>query len=728
MIIRNSKLVFLFLLSVFFIFSCKKGENSAAAVARGGVLDLRAYDFSKQGNVSLRGEWEFYWQSFVSAHALADAWSQDVSNTENFEEILLQKQNSDSDKETTATYINVPSAWNAFRKNNKAVGGLGFATYRLSVLLPQNSLYHTMALKIPHIHTAYRLYINGELQEQIGTVATEKQNSISAYRHIVQVFFPHSNSVDIVLHVANFNYSKGGLLEPIYLGEESSINRAKFFAVGSDLFIVGALLIMSVYHFGLFFLRSNIKAFLYFAIFTFLFFIRIITRGEMIIDTIFPSLPFIWQIRMEYLSFYITVPVFYWFLLSVFPNYYSRRLAKVLSYVSTAFAVFVLLTPPLYFTHSLLFFQVVSLMVIILILVSSYRCARDRVSGAVAMFTALFIFGIIGINDIFYMNGLLPTMELSAMGLFVLVFTQALILSSRMAVAFKEVGNLSKGLEELTAANSRFVPQPILELLNKKSILDVHLGDNMQKKMSIIFAELNNFQEISEQLDGTQKFRFINQYLNRMGPIIRNHDGFIDKYLGSGFMSIFPQGVDPMLQAGIAIQKEITALNLERKEGDPLIEAGMGAHIGELMLGTIGEEQRIDATVISDAVNISSRLKDLTKIFHASFIVSAQVKQEAEESYYFRKLGVVKVKGKTKPIAIYEILDCYPEEIFNRKMQSLLLFEKAVSSFERKDFAAAEESFKKILKEDSQDYTVRYYIDLVEKLLKKNTKAQISFK
>ena len=182
---------------------------------------------------------------------------------------------------------------------------------------------------------------------------------------------------------------------------------------------------------------------------------------------------------------------------------------------------------------------------------------------------------------------------------------------------------LSDAESELTDAAKRFVPHEFLNFLGHKSIVDVQLGDQVQQEMSIMFADIRNFATFSERMSPKENFDFINDYLNRVGPVIRAHQGFIDKYIGDAVMALFPNTADDALQAAIAMQKQVSLYNWERQQqGDGAIAIGIGLHTGSLMLGTIGESERMESTVIADAVNLASRLESLTKTYGASILIS----------------------------------------------------------------------------------------------------------
>lgn len=212
-------------------------------------------------------------------------------------------------------------------------------------------------------------------------------------------------------------------------------------------------------------------------------------------------------------------------------------------------------------------------------------------------------------------------------------------------------------LKETNLSIERFVPHAFLAKIGKANILSVALGDNKRQDMTILFSDIRNFTSLSEAMTPDENFAFINAYLERMGPVIRDHGGFIDKYIGDAIMALF-ENADDGVRAGLAMMETLEAFNVEREGCEP-VGIGIGLNTGSLMMGTIGERHRMDGTVISDAVNLASRVESLTKVYHVRMLISqytlALLRDPA--SYALRPLDVVVVKGKTQPVTLFEVFD-----------------------------------------------------------------------
>lgn len=232
------------------------------------------------------------------------------------------------------------------------------------------------------------------------------------------------------------------------------------------------------------------------------------------------------------------------------------------------------------------------------------------------------------------------------------------LLSLALGDRFKHQQEMAvKDQLELTDSYSRFVPGEFLNFLNRKSIKEVHLGDSVRARMTVMFADIQSFTTLSESMTAEENFRFINALLRRIGPVIRKHNGFIDKYIGDAIMALFPKRGEDALEAILEMQELLAQYNHRREQkGLEPIRIGFGVHTGMVMLGTVGENRRMEGTVIGDTVNTASRLEGLTRRYGVSAIVSKDCCDTLKnrERYHFESLDAVEVKGKTKQVHIYD--------------------------------------------------------------------------
>jgi len=268
-------------------------------------------------------------------------------------------------------------------------------------------------------------------------------------------------------------------------------------------------------------------------------------------------------------------------------------------------------------------------------------------------------------------------------------------------------------LSHLNAAYGRFVPHQFLQLLNKESIIDVQLGDNVQQEMSVLFSDIRSFTTLSEKMTPQENFQFINSFLSRMEPAIIENHGFIDKYIGDAIMALFSGQADDAVKAGIAMLHQLAAYNQHRvKSGYRPIEIGIGINTGDLMLGTVGGQSRMDGTVISDNVNVASRIEGLTKKYGVSMLISHQTFGYLKNcnDYAFRFIDQVKMKGKSELVSVFEVFDADEPKTKEKKMLTKATFEEACLFYSQHFFREAAQLFKKVLKVMPDDRITHLYL------------------
>ncbi|MBV8491536.1 MAG: hypothetical protein JO199_13495, partial [Candidatus Eremiobacteraeota bacterium] len=280
------------------------------------------------------------------------------------------------------------------------------------------------------------------------------------------------------------------------------------------------------------------------------------------------------------------------------------------------------------------------------------------------------------------------------------------------AIQAQKANEAVRELQEVNGASARFIPDEFLRMLGKENISRIELGDHVEREMTVLFADIRNFTALSEELTPGESFEFLNAYLNRVGPIVREHGGFIDKYIGDSVMALFPAESDAALDAALAVQREVRAFSKTlRAQGKPGIAVGIGLHTGRLMLGTIGERARMETTVISDAVNLASRMEGATKTFGASIVLSEATfaRLSRPQNYLVRPLGKIVVRGKRQPVEIYEAYGGDAPEIAVRKEASIAEFAHAVARYENGDWHDAEAAFAEIHRLNVSDEAALYF-------------------
>lgn len=314
--------------------------------------------------------------------------------------------------------------------------------------------------------------------------------------------------------------------------------------------------------------------------------------------------------------------------------------------------------------------QIISILIFIipiLTLLSAYRCWMHQYKPARYFLIAWFIFLFSLIAYGLMLQTILPCNIFTQYGMHAGLMWLAVMLSLALTDRFNLLKQ-QKELAQLTTINyqkqvmksiSRFVPTQFLNLLGKVEITDIKYGDAVLKNMFIMFTDIRGFTSLSESMSPKENLNFLNSYMKFMQPVIEKNQGFIDKFIGDAIMALFPDTADQAVQAAIEMQQQLHLFNTQlQAQGYDSIEFGIGIHGGDVMLGTVGSDARLETTVIGDAVNLTSRLESLTKERQVSIIISEQTFNALKKPALFtvRLLDKVSIRGKANQVKIYQVI------------------------------------------------------------------------
>lgn len=287
------------------------------------------------------------------------------------------------------------------------------------------------------------------------------------------------------------------------------------------------------------------------------------------------------------------------------------------------------------------------------------------------------------------------------------------MLSAQAAISIENAQLYTRQVA-LTHAAGRFVPYEFLHLLNKENIVKVNLGDQVQQDMTILVSDIRSFTTMSEMMTPQENFDFVNVYLGHVSPIIGQHHGFIAKYMGDGLMAVFPGRPEDALDAAIAQLRELARYNIDRQQyGEAPIQIGIGIHAGPVMLGTVGEAERMQLDLLSDAVNVTARLEGLTKVYGVPLVISTAVLQRLTEPtrYCLRFLGKTPLKGRQELLSLFEVFDGDPPEVAALKVRTKTAFEEGLSYYHNREWAEAKSSFEQVLQHYPGDNATHFYLE-----------------
>ncbi|TCZ77692.1 hypothetical protein E0485_09415 [Paenibacillus albiflavus] len=399
-----------------------------------GVLHLpAASEEADEQVVYLNGEWELYWQELL-------------------EPTDLSPQNKSGH---SLSYIHVPSIWGKNELNGKELPNQGYATYRLIIdwqagQLPTNQ----MALYMPSVASAYKLWINGELRASNGIVGSSLDEMEPKNYAKVVPFTIQGDRLEIVIQVSNFVQRKGGLWETIRIGAQEQITRIHEQNMARDFFIFGGMMMMGIYHLVLFMLRRKDRSTLYFGLVCLLIGTRSMFVGDGLLVQLFPQIPWELGVKLEYWTSGCAIMFLSFFVYSLYPGEAKRQVLYISAGLCLVNTLYVMLTPAIIYTQTMLVSQIILLTLIgYLIYVFIIAAIRKR-EGANTNCFVMLVFFLSVLNEVLYYNQVrvLPIGETISFGLYIYLFGQAVILSVRYSRSFKQSEQLASELASLNTS------------------------------------------------------------------------------------------------------------------------------------------------------------------------------------------------------------------------------------------------------------------------------------
>ncbi len=662
-------------------------------VAEKGVMDLRHYSFESHNPVDLKGEWAFYWQQLLA-----------------YKTGLPDSQQ---------TLMRLPQLWNGFKWKGQSLKSDEYATFQLKLLLPpEKKLY---SLDIPYMYTAYRIYIDSLLVGENGKVGTSSAEHISKFMPKAVNFQSQGGEANIFIQVSNFDDRKGGIWKVPQIGSPDKVTFARTKRLALEFFIIGALVLIGLYQIGLSFIRKEDISSLYFGLFCLMMGINSLFVGSVFINYIFPDMSWHWASRMEYISMYAMPILFFLFINALFPGYVRKSIPRIFVSLTVAASLFIIFTQKKTFGLLLEFLLIMVVLLAFFTFKIVIKAIKDKKHGSRNALLGIIIIVLFTLNDIFYGMELIKTGTYRQYGLLIFVVIQSLNIAYIFSEAFNDVKKLTQSLKLTNVSLSRFVPAAFLRFLGKENILSVQLGDQKRADMTILFVDIRSFTSISEKLSPKDNFHFINSYLSKVSPVIRRYDGFVDKYIGDAIMALFPKRPDDAIRAAQGILTELQQYNKTRLlENLAPIKVGMGLHTGSVMLGTVGEEERMDTTVISDTVNLAARLEGLAKIFDLQIVTTLSTIDSINEKdrFIYRIIHKGKVKGKHEAITLVEILNADTDPLYQAKNKTTKQYAEAMGLYQQGKLSGALQLFSAVAVELPDDKPCLYHIRLCQRYLK----------
>lgn len=384
--------------------------------AKDGIIDLKNYKFQEKGIIDLNGTWEFYPNKLYSP--------KDFNNNTIKPKI-----------------VNVPSLWNKsfFDKSEKF--NLGYGTYKLKVKIDTN--INLLALRLKRIETSYLIFINNDTLVECGKIGENKNEVIPTQKTLFKIFAPDSNIFDITIQVANFHHRKGGIDSPISIGTPKQIIKKTKMSRGFEFFIIGVLLIMAFFHFGLYIVKRQNSSLLFFGLLLLFETISMATNGEVLFTKLFPNMSWFFLKKIDYISNFLRSTFFALFFYKLYQEYISKIYVKIFTALNIILTLIVLFTSLHFYSFTLFIFIATTVITLFYIIYAQIRSLFNKKEGAFIPFIGTLILMLTAINDVLFVSDVIDTIFLTPFGLFIFIFSQSYILSFSFSNLYKKTEELN---------------------------------------------------------------------------------------------------------------------------------------------------------------------------------------------------------------------------------------------------------------------------------------------
>ncbi len=276
---------------------------------------------------------------------------------------------------------------------------------------------------------------------------------------------------------------------------------------------------------------------------------------------------------------------------------------------------------------------------------------------------------------------------------------------------------------EIRRAFSHYLSPAVVDNLLKDPS-KIKLGGE-KKVCTVLFSDMAGFTTLSEQLDPEELVRILNRYLTEMTNIIFENEGMLDKYEGDAIMAVFGAPIDignhalKACKAALYMQRRLDKLRQEwTRRGWPALYQRIGVNTGEMLVGNMGSETRFDYTVMGDAVNLGARLESANKLYGTNILIGEETYQMAKEGIYARQVDLLRVKGKTQPVKVYELVGLTEEPLSIEWQEVLQYFERGYQHYLNRNWEWAMNQFRQVLQIKANDGPARLYLMRCQEFIK----------
>lgn len=431
-------------MSVFFA-SCT--TTQVAEKTDTGIFKFSEKDLTDHTIFELTGEWDFYWDTLLTPGQIRNTGLK-------------------------AKKVQVPKRWTHYEINDIPLPRHGYATYQTKLIVPGKEFY---CIKIRRIFLSSKIYINDSLVATTGEIATNQKDFVSDRSTKEIIFYVPTDTITLTIQVANFQHIKAGIVRPIQFGKPKPIiDNANLF-IFYDTAILGALILLMLFYFILYFNNSDTKTNLYFTIFLLVATLPTTFDGELILIRIFPAISWTIGQKLLYIGWIIRSYMFVVLVESFTKEIFSKTVKKISFYFALVFSIFVIVAKMDIYSR---FMPLIYLYALLTLVYELYITLKASKNDKLMLLTAIGISLIIlsGINDTLHDVGIFRTMFVSGIGIFLFILTQALLLSIKNARTMNIADNFTNRETMERQLQNALITTPSYELSTSITTIATYLN------------------------------------------------------------------------------------------------------------------------------------------------------------------------------------------------------------------------------------------------------------
>ena len=588
----------------------------------------------------------------------------------------------------------------------------GYASYGLHIAgLDPEKIY---ALRTGYILSSSTIVINGLDRAGQGQPGVSEKTERPGKTICIATFKPLKNGT---ADVSNFHNRYGGSDQQILLGSAEKLNGLFVFDLLFYNFSCIVLFVFGMFFLALYLNYQKISYILWFAFTALTISTRIAVFYPHILVQVWPSISWKLYFILRYASIPLSVLFFTAFIKKVFDKQYKIFYWGIIS-ICIVILIFICIASTSLVSYYLAAQQTIIIIAAIynaaIIIHACIKRKQYAIWGAVIGA----ILASFAIHDTLVSQWIIHGKFLLQEGAVIAIIIAVIMSIDSYTSSIYRIEWLVREQRKIQSALRRFFPNQLLLYLQKNSITEINTGDASELTMTVLSIDIRSFTGMAEQLEPDEVFILLNKYFALVAPIIRKHGGVIMKFLGDGFTALFAENPDAAVSCGIEIQKKLQEKEIHVRDMPP-IRVGIGIDTGKILLGVIGNDERLDSIVISNTYSSAEKLQTATKVYSNTIIISDSIRNSLmyPENFHIRCIQETITIGETVQTAFYEVYDCDAPDVQTKKQKTASYIETALKKLQERSYANAQTYIAKSLEIFPDDPLALHYQKLIREII-----------